>query len=147
MSLDIRRLAHDERVQSLARYLVVGLVSYGIDVGLLLLCWHVLHAPLWLATSMGFWGSFGVNFVLSRHWTFDVGNHPVGAQLVRYGILVAVNYVVTVLAVLGLHHAGLPVVAARTLTLAVLTISTFILYRTWVFARKDGIDASRAGGP
>lgn len=136
MTLDIARLARDERVRSLARYLIVGLVSYGIDIGLLTLAWYVLRLPLWLATSIGFWGSFAVNFVLSRHWTFDAANHPVGAQLVRYGVLVAVNYVVTVLAVMALHQAGLPVVAARTITLAVLTASTFIIYRTWVFARK-----------
>ncbi|MFI5425627.1 GtrA family protein [Aeromicrobium sp. UC242_57] len=77
-----------------------------------------------------------MNFLLSRYWTFEVAHVSSGAQLRRYGLLVAVNYVVTVGAVTGLHHVGLDVFQARTLTLVALTASTYFLYRNWVFASR-----------
>lgn len=136
MTVQLSRLAADDRLQSAAKYLVVGVISYGIDIGILSLCWRVFGAPLWLATSAGFWGSFAINFMLSRHWTF-ASRATVGTsrkQFVRYCALVGLNYGITVLAVTGLHHLGLGAILARTLVLAVLTLSTFVLYRRWVFA-------------
>lgn len=140
MKLDLRGLADDDRVHSAGRYLLVGVVSYGIDVGVLSLFWHVLHAPLWLSTSAGFWSSFAANFVLSRNWTFRQNHQAPGAQLLRYSVLVAVNYTVTVFAVTALHRSGFGVITARTLVLAVLTLSTYFLYRKWVFAKRDVSD-------
>ncbi|SKB06483.1 GtrA family protein [Aeromicrobium choanae] len=121
---------------SAARYLVVGLLSYLIDVGILAAAWHLLDLPLWLATSLGFWTSFVANFLLSRHWTFESSRQPSGGQLARYVSLVAVNYVVTLVAVTVLHEAGLKVIVARTVVLALLTATTYLLYRRWVFTDR-----------
>lgn len=138
MSAGRLHVTADRRFRTVARYLVVGLVSYGVDIGILLLCWHVFHLPVWLSTTLGFWGSFSVNFLLSRHWTFGVSHLAPGGQLIRYGLLVAANYVVTVLAVTVLYRSGVDLVVARTLTLAVLTLWTFVIYRSWVF-KKGGV--------
>jgi putative flippase GtrA len=137
---NILQIARDERTRSVARYLAVGLLSYGVDIGILTLCWSVIGLPLWMSTSAGYWVSFGVNFLLSRHWTFGVSHLAPGSQLLRYSVLVAVNFVVTLLAVTGLHRIGLGVLVAKTITLAVLTASTFIVYRTWVFTDKGSVD-------
>ena len=133
-------LAHDEKARA-TKYILVGAVSFGLDIAILSLCWHVLRMPLLLATSLGFWASFGVNFLLSRHWTFGAAHLSPGGQLKRYAVLVGVNYLVTLLTVTALHRAGLDVVVARTIVLAILTISTYILYRRWVF-----VDVAAAGG-
>lgn len=130
----LSRLANEKT--RVARYLLVGAVSYGLDIGILTLCWHVLGLPLWLSTSIGFWVSFVANFLLSRHWTFGAGDLAPRGQLARYGVLVGINYVVTILAVTALYRAGVGVVVARTITLATLTLSTFLIYRSWVFAQK-----------
>lgn len=121
---------------SSVRYLVVGAVSYAIDIGVLIIAWRLLDLPLWIATSCGFWSSFSANFLLSRYWTFEAAHVPSGGQLKRFGLLVALNYVVTVLAVTGLHRAGLEVLTARTLTLVALTASTFFVYKKWVFVSR-----------
>lgn len=119
---------------SAARYLIVGLLSYLIDIGTLAAAWHVFDLPLWLATTLGFWTSFVANFLLSRHWTFGATHQPSSRQMTRYGCLVAVNYATTVFAVEALHHIGLGVLLARTVVLAVLTVWTYQVYRRWVFA-------------
>jgi putative flippase GtrA len=133
----VRTLATDQRLH---RYLIVGVTSFVIDYGTLSLAYHVFSAPLWLATTLGFWVSFVANFFLSRHWTFEVAEHAGSAQFVRYAVLVAVNYCLTVLAVGGLHHLGAPLLIAKALTTGALTLITFGAYRAWVFSppRTEG---------
>lgn len=124
--------------QALLRYLIVGVASFVLDYGVLTLAYHALDAPLWLSTTAGFWISFIANFLLSRHWTFQVGHHASSTQLRRYGVLVAANYVVTVIAVWLLHHAGAPLLLAKAITVGALTLTTFVAYRRWVFPPAGG---------
>lgn len=118
------------------KYLLVGGLSYAIDIGVLTLAWHVAGLPLWLATTCGFWCSFSVNFLLSRHWTFDAAEDHPRSQLVRFGVLVVVNYVATVVMVTGFHRLGIGALEARTVALVLLTGSTFFAYRRWVFVSR-----------
>ena len=116
-----------------ARYLVVGALSFAVDYQTLVLVRHVFEAPLWLATTSGFWVSFLLNFALSRLWTFqDSNGHPAG-QLVRYAALVAVNFTVTLVAVSVLHGLGLSLLLAKAATVGTLTVTTFLAYKHWVF--------------
>ncbi len=117
---------------SFLRYLLVGLTSFAIDIGALHLGYQYLHLPLWLATVTGFWLSFIANFAANRYWTFAGSPRP-GRQLTRYSALVAVNSLGTVFIVIGLHELGLNYVAGKVLAVGGLTVSTFILYRRWVF--------------
>ena len=123
--------------EALARYLIVGVISFAVDYGVLMLAFRGFHSALWVATAAGFWVSFVVNFLLSRHWTFEARHHPSTAQLWRYGVLVAANSCVTLVAVPALHHAGAAVLIAKGLVVGVLTLTTFAAYRTWVFP-QDG---------
>lgn len=120
-------------VPGLVRYFVVGLLSFVIDYETLTAVHRLLDAPLWVATSVGFWLSFVVNFALSRLWTFaESAGHPAG-QLVRYSTLVAGNYAATVVVVSGLHALGLSILIAKALVVGTLTLSTFFTYKHWVF--------------
>lgn len=135
-----------EVLPTAVRYLIVGLVSYAVDIIGLLVAWTVLGLPLWLATTCGFWLSFSVNFLLSRYWTFDAAGHRSFGQVLRYSVLVAANYLVTVVAVTNLHRLGFDVLVARTLILAALTVSTYFVYRHWVFGSPES-KTDRASGP
>lgn len=134
MTVRARLLRQARDLPPAVKYLVVGVLSFAIDLGVLMIALKVVGLPLWLATSCGFWCSFSVNFALSRHWTFDAAVSRSTGQLLRYGALVGINYVVTVVAVTMLHRAGLGALEARTLVLVLLTGSTFVLYKRWVFA-------------
>jgi putative flippase GtrA len=123
--------------QTLLRYLIVGVASFVLDYGVLTVVYRGLHAPLWLSTTAGFWTSFVANFLLSRHWTFEVGHHASSTQLRRYGVLVATNYAITVVAVWLLHQAGASLLLAKAVTVAALTMTTFLAYRLWVFPPGD----------
>ena len=113
-------------------YLLVGGLSYVIDVGLLVASRQVLDAPLWLATTIGFWTSVLFNFFANR-WVFGADGSA-GGHAVRYAMLLGVNYLLT----LGIVHVGVvlgtPAVVAKTLAVALIACSNFVLYRRWVFA-------------
>jgi putative flippase GtrA len=120
---------------SAARYVLVGGLSYVTDAGGLWLLHGVAGVPLAAATTVAYAASFAVNFGLNRSVVFP-GGARMGPQLVRYVILVIANYLATMVMVLGLSGAGLNYLAAKTVTVVVLAIANYFLYRHWVFATR-----------
>lgn len=124
------------RLPGPARYLVVGGLSFAVDYETLTVVHAVLDTPLWVATAAGFWVSFVLNFALTRLWTFaESTGHP-ASQLFRYSVLVAVNFVATVVAVDRLHALGASILLAKAVTVGTLTITTFLAYKHWVFHNR-----------
>jgi putative flippase GtrA len=114
------------------RYVGVGLLSLLVDAGTLWLLYDVLDRPLWLATSAGFWLSFGVNFLANKYLTFGAATSGF-RQLLRYGVLVVLNYLANLGIVTGLVGLGLAAVPSKVIAVAVLSIVNFFAYRQWVF--------------
>ncbi|WP_161500711.1 GtrA family protein [Embleya scabrispora] len=118
---------------SLPRFLVSGAASVVIDMGLL----YLLHGiwGLWLpaATFLATATSFAVNFTMNRFWSFGSTVSPVGGQMVRYLILAAVNWVITVVFVSALAWMGLFYMSAKLITVVFNAIVNYFAYRLWVF--------------
>src|SRR5947209_9535921 len=87
------------------RYLAAGVLAYVVDAGTLWVLYRVAGAPLWLATTAGFWLSFVVNFTTQKYFTFGRRSDS-RSQLVRFSVLVALNYVATLALVSGLVALG-----------------------------------------
>jgi len=120
------------RLRGPVGYLAVGGLSYLVDVGLLVLLHSGAGTPLWLATTAGYWCSVVVNFSGNRLVLGRAGA-PVSRSAVRYGVLLALNYGVTVVTVAGLASAGVEPVVAKTGCVVVLAVVNYLLYRRWVF--------------
>jgi putative flippase GtrA len=114
------------------RYLAVGVISYLVDLGLLALCYSLLGAPLWLATSVGFWTSFALNFALNRSLTFRSRGSPV-RQLVKYSLLVAINYGASLVLVAVAESIGIGYAVGKTVSVGVMVVVNYLAYRYWVF--------------
>ena len=117
---------------SLVRYLAVGLLTFGVDFGLLVINRETFGAPVWLAVSIGFWGSLAVNFFLNRTFTFG-GAAPAGRAMFRYACLLGFNYVATVAMVAGAESVGLNYAVAKVAATAAMTLWNYLVYRVWVF--------------
>ncbi|WP_163275292.1 GtrA family protein [Cellulomonas iranensis] len=118
--------------RSLVLYVLVGGLSYVVDAGLLVLVTGPLGGPVWLGTTVGFWTSVVVNFLLNRA-VFSQGDASSVSHGVRYGVLLGVNYLVTLLIVHVGTTWGLPPVVPKTVAVALTTCWNFVLYRVWVF--------------
>ncbi|WP_298460433.1 GtrA family protein [uncultured Cellulomonas sp.] len=120
------------RRNPLLAYVLVGGLSYAVDAGLLLALSSGLGVAVWVAATVGYWTSVVVNFGLNR-LLFHTGAGGVHRHAVRYGALLAVNYLVT-LGVLHLgEQLGVPLLVTKTFAVGLTTCWNFVLYRVWVF--------------
>jgi len=114
------------------RFLMVGVASVAVDSTVLVVLRELTATPLWLATTAAFGAALGVNFSLNLLWVFDArGRLP--ARLLRYGVLVVVNYLLTLVLVLGLAGAGMHYLLAKWAAVAVAAVVNYVAYRRWVF--------------
>ena len=119
--------------RTFVRYVGVGVLSLLVDAGTLWLLYEHAGAALWVAASAGFWLSFAVNFSANKYLTFSARTGG-RAQLVRYSLLVILNYLANLGIVTGLVALGLDAVISKIVAVAALTSVNFFAYRHWVFS-------------
>lgn len=122
------------------RYIVVGLTSTAIDVACV--AWLLgTDLPYWLTVTLGFVAGLVVNYLLHVAYTFEAGL-KILSQAMRYGMVVALNYLLTLLIVwIGHEFLCVPVLAAKIASLPIIAMTGFLLSKYWVFRPVD--DASR----
>jgi putative flippase GtrA len=125
----LRRLAGHH----VTRFLAAGAVGYTVDVGLLVLLHTVAGWPLAPATTVAFAATFVLNFWLNRAAFRASG--LVGPALLRYVLLVAASWLVTVGVTSGLAALGTPYVLAKTAATMVIAVLNYAGYRWFVFRR------------
>jgi len=109
------------------------MASVVVDSAILVALRELTSTPLWLATSVSFTVALGVSFSLNMRWVFAAqGGLP--GRLARYGVLVVVNYALTLVLVLALAGAGMHYLLARWIAIAVAAIVNYVAYHRWVFA-------------
>ncbi len=124
------------------RFVLVGALVYAIDVSIL---WalHVLAGlPLALATTLAFCCAFGANLGLNRIFTFAAPG-PVGRQGARLLATAGLNYVSTLVIVVGLSYLWDAFLVSKTITTGLNAVFNFALYRRWVFAASPQVPAPR----
>jgi len=116
----------------IARFIIVGGISFVIDLGLLMLLHEVFLVDLLVATPIAFLTSLGFNFALQRIFTFRADNGK-SVSFVKYCILVifntlAVDFIVNVIDWWG---AGYEV--GKVVSTVLTTAWNFLLYKHWIF--------------
>ncbi len=120
----------------LAAYLTIGLVSVGLDVALLVGLHSGLGLGLGLSTTLAYLVSLLVNFLLNRR-SMSTGGAHIAQHALRYGLLVGLNYLITLGAVTAAPGVGVSYVVAKLVVVAASTVWNFLLYRHWVFASRS----------
>jgi putative flippase GtrA len=121
----------------LMRYLFVGGTTFIIDFGLLVLLHGKLNIPIAIATSISFWVAVTYNFFLNRSWTFSSGeNKKLHKHLAAYGILLAFNYLFTVLFV-SFFSKHIPYTVAKALSVILQTSWTYQIYKRVIFTSPN----------
>jgi putative flippase GtrA len=114
------------------RYLSVGALSAGLDLGILVLAREAAGLSLAVATTIAFWTALAVNFSLNRVWVFRTDG-SISQSFLRYMVLVACNYVLTMGIVLGATNLGVAYPIGKLLAIGAVAVWTFLLYQRWVF--------------
>lgn len=114
----------------LARYAVVGMVTFAIYLGVGGLLNGTGLAPAWIA-SIAFTAAVTANYVLHRSWVFE-DRRPVSVSLPRYLAMVGTGYAVNAAAVVMLSST-LPLLWAQTAAACLVILSNMALSFAWVF--------------
>lgn len=127
-----RRLRVFIRDGYLVKFLVVGVASFAIDLGLLALLHEVGGVDLWIATPVAFLASLVFNFLVQRKFTFQSGARA-HVSLIKYGALVGFNVVATDVIVNVIAGAGHSYAIGKVIATVATTGWNFLLYKHWIF--------------
>jgi putative flippase GtrA len=129
----------------LPRYAAVGALSVAVDLSLLTVLHSVAHVALIAATSISFGAALVVNYSLNHVWAFDAAGLS-WHRFSRYGVLVVINFGLTLALVSGLTRVGVYYLVAKALAVGIGAAINFTGYRSWVFNNPSPTSgAIRAG--
>lgn len=117
---------------TVVRYGAVGALVLAVDMSALWGFRSALGLPLGLATTLAFCCAFAANLTLNRVFTFRVDG-PVARQGARLLVLSGLNYVSTLVIVLGLSHVWSAYLLSKVIATAVNAVFNYLAYRRWVF--------------
>lgn len=118
------------RQRQLATFLVVGVLSALIDVGLMQLL-LMQGVPVVPATSAAF--VLGLLFNITCHARYTFSAVITRATVVRYLCVVALNYGITVACVTAGTALGAAPVVGKIVSLFIVPVNGFLLGKYWVF--------------
>lgn len=145
----LRRLSTSLSVRRFATYVAVGLVGFGVDFGMLVFFREVVGAPVWAATTIAFWASLAVVFLSNKYVTFGARGMA-HRQLVRYFVLLGVNYLATLGVVALAEHVGVGYQIGKIAAVAMTTVWNYFVYQLWVFresGQQQGSDSPTVESP
>lgn len=128
---------------SVIKFLVVGVVSFGVDYTTLLVLNKVLAVQLNVATTIAFLVGLLINFTLNKLWTFEVrgGAKQSAVQAVEYGILVIINLAFTNVFISSLASQNFGPEVTKPIATGVVMITNYIVYKTIIFRKKSDAGA------
>ena len=132
---NVQKLLKSARNSQLIRYLFVGGTSYVLEIGLLAYLEYGLHIPTVISVSISFWFGFLIAFILQKIITFGDRQHSakkIAWQSISYGLLVAFNFIFTLLFV-QFFGPLIGVIVARTIALIITTMWNYVVYSKVIF--------------
>jgi putative flippase GtrA len=139
----VRRLFGFVRNGYLIKFLVVGVASFAIDLGLLALLHEVGKVDLWLATPIAFLTSLVFNFFVQKKFTFQSGARA-HVSFLKYGALVIFNVFATDVIVNLIAGAGQSYAIGKVVATIATTVWNFLLYKHWIFKEQKATGSPTA---
>lgn len=125
---------------SLLRYAVAGISTFILDVGTLYTLHQLLGTGIALSTTIAYWFALFCNFLLMRFWAFEKRDRQkIQQHALFYGLLVAINYFVTLLFVSIVSHY-VYFVLAKVIIVILQTCWNYPVYKCIVF-RDEAISS------
>lgn len=125
----------------LARFIIVGGISFVIDLGLLMMLHEVFLVDLLIATPVAFLISLAFNYALQRVFTFRAENGK-SVSFIKYCLLVAFNTVAVDLIVNFFDWLGAGYQVGKVVATVLTTAWNFLLYKHWIFKSSAGKDTA-----
>lgn len=126
-------------LRAFSLFAILGLTTAGIYFGTLALLLSVAHVEYKVSVSLGYFMGVLFNFTANKVITFKQRNLvDIHRQLLRYLVLVVVNYLLTAsIVVVTVEKFGLSPYIGVVFSMAATLVSGYLLSRLWVFKRAS----------
>lgn len=111
-------------------YLIVGLITAGVDVGLVIVLLK-FNFHLLTSVSIGYLTGVLFNFFTQAIITFN--SNVSGKRLLKYLTVVAINYFLTLIIILVFKKIGLSPLVGKIFSLPIVAIFGFYLSKKWIY--------------
>lgn len=116
-------------------YVLINSFTFSVDIALMTVLFRVVGLPYPVSVSLGFLVAFALAYVLNRALNFE-SHGAVGRELIRYGLVVAVNYFGLVVGLsTALKSTGMHFQVARVTAACVEAVFMYCSLRWFVFRR------------
>lgn len=132
------RLAHQHK-KSLLIFSTIGLINTGLYAGLFAFFLHLFPLHHFADTSAAFLLTTAFQFLANRKITFKVTHHNYLPQLLKYGILLLINYLVTLTIVQVTLWLSLSLSIAVVLTTGTTPLISYLLFKYWIFQNNSSL--------
>ena len=122
--------------EQLAKFCIVGVAGYAVNLGVyaLLLNWANLH--YWLAATGSFLVAVTNNYVWNRIWTFRHQRGHLAYQGLRFFVVSVVVYGANLVLLTVFVQAGLGKIVSQAIAVVLVTPLNFLGNKLWSFRRK-----------
>lgn len=127
-------------IPAFSRFALVGATTAAIYFGVFALLHDIIGVGYQIAVSFGYGCGVAFHFLANRNLTFKDAEGHIPTQLVRYAVVVGINYVVTLIVVgVAVEAFGLSPYLGVLAAVAVTTLTGYALLASWVFrGQRDG---------
>lgn len=137
----MRRKFSSKNVQQFLKFGVGGALTLTTDY-LTFTLLFALDVPLFIASTTSFLAGFAVSFSVNRIWVFGATkatqHHQTHKQLALYIALLVFNILFTYYFIFFTGKLGLSAYVAKLITMILVMLWNFVLYKKIIFAVKAG---------
>ena len=125
---------HPSEPQRFGAFLIVGGLSALLNLAVFMALWKWGHVSDNTAVNLAYAVALSFHFLVNRVWTFQGTQGARTPQIVRYAVMAAVNYGITMAVVnLATRRLGWPPPVGLCAAIGATTVSGYAMSRRWVF--------------
>ena len=127
-----------KNLQRLLRYLIVGILTWVIDLGLFILLKKILAVIL--ANTIAITAQIIFGFFAHKYWTFR-SHQEIGSQLIKFVSLSLVNIALSDLLMYGLiYQLNLEDITSKVITILLISIESFLITNFFIFTSQNAAE-------
>ncbi|THF82586.1 GtrA family protein [Cohnella fermenti] len=122
------------KINQLAKFATVGVMNTAVDLVVFSALVYGLGAASALAQTISYLCGFLNSYVWNRSWTFRTGKRASAGELLRFGIVNAVSFGVSMAVLLGMEKGlGFSPLAAKLVSIVASLAANYAGSKLWVF--------------
>ncbi len=121
------------------RYIIVGVISMAIEMGMLILLVERLGLPVLESNLIAFVITNIVNYILSRLWVFEKSGRKKRVELVWFSLFLSISLLLSqALMWIGVDYLHLDYKITKLISIVIVVAWNFLTRKHFVFARQAG---------